>query len=60
LPQQVQVRDAISVVRQDYLPGVAALRNVMGNVDDPYARKTSHLQKISEMTKVCDSASLVF
>jgi len=30
------------------LPGIAALRNMMGNVYDNYARQSSHSQKISE------------
>jgi len=48
LPQQLQVSDAIRVVRQNHLPGIAALRNMMGNVCDNHARQSSHGQKISE------------
>jgi hypothetical protein len=30
------------------LPGIAALRNMMGDVSDDHARKSSHAQKLSE------------
>src|ERR1700678_3763939 len=59
LPQQVQVRDAISVVRQDYLAGVAALRNVVGDIYDDHARQASHSQKIAEIIRSV-SGSYVF
>jgi hypothetical protein len=33
------------------LPGIAALRNMMGDAGDDYARKSSHAQKLSERTR---------
>jgi hypothetical protein len=42
LPQQLEVSEAILVVCQNHLAGVAALRNVMGDARDDDAGQASH------------------
>jgi hypothetical protein len=48
LAQQLEVSDVVRFVGQNYLPGITALRNVMGNIDHNDARQSSHCEKISE------------
>lgn len=48
LPQQLDISAAIRVIAQNHLPGIAALRNMMGNVSNDDTRQSSHAQKISE------------
>jgi len=52
LPQQLQIGAAIRIAGENHLPGIAALRNMMGNVSDNHTGQASHLQKISEITQL--------
>ena len=54
LPEQVNVNDAVGGVGQNYLAGVATLGNMMGNVDDHYARQPRHCMKVSEVIRSVD------
>ena len=42
LAEQLQIGEAVGVVGQDDLPSVAALRNMVRNVNDNDARESSH------------------
>ena len=46
--QQVEISDAVGIIGQNDLSGVATLRNMMGNVDDHDARQAGHWKKISD------------
>src|SRR4029077_10693800 len=45
-----QISHAVAVAGQDYLPGVAALGNMMGNVGHDNASEAGHGRKVSEGT----------
>ena len=47
LPEQLQIGDTVGVIGQDYLPRVATLRNMMGDVNDHDARQAGHVRKPS-------------
>jgi hypothetical protein len=51
LPQQLQVGDAVRIVCHNHLAGVAALRNVVGDIYDDHVRQASHSQKIAEIIR---------
>jgi hypothetical protein len=58
--QQFEISDAVGVVGQNYLSGVATLRNMMGDVDNNDARQAGHEKKVSEMIPPKDKVLVVF
>ena len=42
LAEQLQIGNAVALVGENYLASISALRNMMRNVDDHHAGKTSH------------------
>jgi hypothetical protein len=58
--QQVEVSDAVGIIGQNDLSGVATLRNMMGNVHDDDARQAGHWKKISEMIQPTEKVLIVF
>lgn len=48
LAQQGEVSEAVRIAGEDYLSGIAPLRNMMGNAGDDDAREASHACNIAE------------
>ena len=59
LPQQFDVSGAVGVVVENYLSGIAPLRNMVRNVNDHHARKSGHAMKLSEGMQPRNKISLV-
>ena len=60
LPQQLKIGDAICIAGEDDLSGIAALRNMMGNVDDHDAGQPSHKKNLTDKIGRNDDGSRVF
>jgi hypothetical protein len=58
--QQVEISDAVGIVGQNDLSGIATLRNMMWNVDYDDARQPGHGKKISEMIQPTEKALIGF
>jgi len=48
LPEQIQIHQALAIASQDELPGIAALRHVVGNVNRSNTDHPRHHYKLSE------------
>jgi hypothetical protein len=48
LQQQFQISQAVGIVFQNCLSRIAPLRNMMGNIDDNYARQSSHEPTVAD------------
>jgi hypothetical protein len=60
LAQQLKIGDAIVVAGEDDLSGIAALRNMMGNIDDHDAGQPSHRKKLNREDSAVDNGWLSF
>jgi hypothetical protein len=50
---------AVGVGVEDHLPGIAALSNMMRNVDDYDPRQTSHSDKVSDGGRPFDRGEVI-
>jgi hypothetical protein len=59
LTQQRHVSQSVRIGGEDDLAGIAALRNMMGNIHRDYTREASHDPKISEMSTAIADANRI-
>src|ERR1700722_6326823 len=58
LAQQLEVSKTLGIAGKNHLSRVPSLRNMMGNVGDPYPRQPSDLEKLTGMTHSANSNNL--
>ena len=60
LREQFEIGEAVRVLGENRLSRVAALGNVMGNVDHDHASESCHSQKLSEYDCVAEGSFYLF